>query len=185
MVEFKRLLLLPKRNGLYLEVEVPDLPYNENIYLDRIYIDTADSFRVGGVSKNPVYKYTIEGNKKSLKLTIPHHDILVKHCEGQLFFVYVITKGTFKADTPCGMDEHATLAAICDTYKIYRQGIKYIQETYERCNVPRHFIDFILRYNAFKICLQTRDYPLAIAYWKRFNNQSCNAPSSNTCGCHG
>lgn len=185
MVEFKRLLLLPKRNGLYIDVEVPNMPYNDNIYLDRIYIDTHDTFRVGGVSMNPVYSHTIDGNKKKLQITIPLHDVLVKNCEGQLFFVYIITKGIFAADTPCGMDEHATLGVICDTAKIYRQGIKYIQETYERCEVPRHFIDFILRYNAFKICLQTRDYPLAIAYWKRFIGTNNKAPSTKGCGCHG
>lgn len=184
MVEFNRLIVLPKYQGIYLDVQVPDIPYYENIYIDRVVIDTQDTYTNCGISSKPVYEYKVDGDVKSLQLTISDSDILVPCMAGQLFFVYVVTKGTFAPDTPQGCDCHTTLAACADTYRIYRQGTKYMAETYKECEVPRHFLDFILRYNAFKIAMKTRDYPLAIAYWEKFNKQMCYKSSSN-CGCNG
>lgn len=186
MVEFNKLLILPYNKGIFLDVSIPSLPYFKQMYIDRIVIDTQDTFNKDGISRNPVYTYQVEGNRKSLELTINDTDLLVPTMEGNMFFIYVITKGFPAPDTPCGMDEPVTLGVGVDSYRIYRKGIEYIQETYNSCNVPRHFIDFILRYKAFEMCLKTRDYPLAITYWKKFLRQLCSkSPSTNTCGCHG
>lgn len=183
MVEFNKLLVVPYNKGIYIDVQVMDLPYFDNVYLDSVYIDNQDTFCTSGISKTPIYKHTIEGNQKSLKITVSDLDLLVSSMEGNMFFVYITTKGTPSADTPCGLDEPIILAVCVDSYSIYRKGINYIRETYEECNVPRHFIDFILRYKAFEMCLKTRDFPLAITYWKKFWGTTIKLDSK--CSCYG
>lgn len=184
MVEFKKLFIIPYNGGIYIDCAVLDMPYFENVYLDRIVIDTQDTFNKDGISRTPVYSTKIEGDKKSIQMTINKSDLLVKSMEGNMFFVYVIIKGLPSSDTPCGLDSPVTLGVGVDAYPVYRKALKYLSETYNSCQVPRALIDFILRYKAFQICLKTRDYPLAITYWKKFTN-SISVKPSNGCGCHG
>lgn len=184
MVEFNKLFVIPYNKGIYVDCSVLDMPYFENIYVDKIVIDTQDTFNKDGVSKYPVYSYTIPGNQKRVQITIKDTDLLVPTMEGNMFFVYVIVKGVPSYNTPCGLDSPITLGVGVDTYPIYRKALKYISETYRKCDIPRAFIDFILRYKAFQICLKTRDYPLAITYWKKFTN-SISVKLDNKCGCNG
>ena len=117
-------------------------------------------------------------------MTIKDVDLLVPTMEGNMFFVYVITKGVPSCDVPCGLDSSTILGVGVDAYPIYRKALKYLSETYHKCDIPKAFIDFILRYKAFQICLKTRDYSLAITYWKKFIN-SISIKPSNGCGCNG
>lgn len=184
MVEFNKLLVIPYNKGIYLDVQVMNLPYFTDVYLDSITIDTQDTFKSNGISNTPVYTHKIDGNQKGLQITITDTDLLVSNMEGTMFFVYVKVKGTPTMDTPCGLDEPTVLAVCVDSYKIYRRGIEYIQETYNNCSVPRNFTDFILRYKAFEMCLKTRDFPLAITYWKKFW-KTLSLPQSSKCACYG
>lgn len=51
MVEFNKLLVIPYNKGIYLDVQVMDLPYFTDVYLDSITIDTQDTFKPDGISK--------------------------------------------------------------------------------------------------------------------------------------
>lgn len=184
MVEFNKLFIIPYNKGIYIDCSVLDMPYFNDVYIDRIVIDTQDTFNKDGVSKCPVYSYTVSGNQKKVQLTIKDMDLLVPTMEGNMFFVYVITKGVPSCDVPCSLDSSITLGVGVDAYPVYRKALKYISETYCECDIPRAFIDFILRYKAFQICLKTRDFPLAITYWKKFTS-SINIKHKNRCGCHG
>lgn len=184
MVKFNDLMVIPYNKGIYIDVSILDMPYFKNVYLDYIYIDTQDTYNNNGISKTPVYKLQVEGNQKSIKLTIKDTDLLVSSMEGTMFFVYIKIKGLPTIDVPCGLDEPVTLGVCVDTYSIYRKGLDYIKEAYNSCEIPRHFVDFILRYKAFQMCLKTRDYPLAITYWNKFNKQG-NKVINSKCSCHG
>ena len=184
MVEFNKLFVIPYNKGIYIDCSVLGMPYFNNVYIDKIVVDTQDTFSKDGVSKYPVYSYTISGNQKRVQMTIKATDLLVPTMEGNMFFVYVITKGVPSCDVPCGLDSPITLGVGVDAYPIYRKALKYLSETYHKCDIPRAFIDFILRYRAFQICLKTRDFPLAITYWKKFTNSISTKPS-NGCGCNG
>jgi hypothetical protein len=129
-------------------------------------------------------KNKIGGNQKNVQLTIADTDILVSRIEGNMFFIYVTVKGTPSSDTPCGLDDTTSLAVAVDSYSIYRTGINYLQDLYVAGEIDREFIDFILRYKAFELCLKTRDFPLAITYWNRFWS---NLPTSSLskCNCNG
>lgn len=183
MVKFKELLIPPYNKGIYIDAEVLDMPYFKDVYIDSIYIDTQDTFSSSGISKTPVYKKILDGNNKSIKFFIDEKEISAK-IDGTLFFVYVKTKGIPTSDTPCGLDEPVVLGVCADVYNLYRQGILFIQETYDNCRIPKDFIDFILRFKAFQMCLKTRDFLLAIQYWKMFYDTL--PPNINAkCSCHG
>lgn len=184
MIEFNKLLVLPYNKGIYLDASIMDLPYFENVYLDYITIVAHDQYIPNKISESPAFKLKIEGNHKNYKLTIKDCELLVPTIEGTMFFVYVSAKGLPTPDTPCGLDDITSLAVCVDSYGIYRRGLQYIHEVYNTCNIPRHFIDFILRYKAFELCLKTRDFPLAITYWKGFW-RTFNKPEKSNCSCYG
>lgn len=184
MVKFNKLFIIPYNKGIYIDCSVLDMPYFENVYIDKIIIDTQDTFNKDGISKYPIYSYVVSGNQKQVKMTIKDSDLLVKSMEGKMFFVYILTKGIPSSNTPCGLDTPVVLGVGVDSYPIYKKALNYIKESYNNCDIPRNFINFVLRYKAFQMCLKTRDYPLAITYWKKFNKALNNKVSSN-CGCYG
>lgn len=183
MINYKKLLVLPCDKGLFINVAVENLPYYTDIYLDKISIDTQNTFVSGKVSATPIYEYTVAGKVKEVELTVDPCEFTELQGAGTLFFVYVTVKGTLAQNTPCGMDKVISVKALIDTYPIYRWGLKYIKQAYDECSVPRDFIDFILRLKAFKMCLETEDYPLAINYWKKFFRRL--RKSSLNCSCYG
>lgn len=183
MIEFNKLIIIPYNKGLYIDCQIMDMPYFEDVYLDKIIIDTQDTYTSSGPSKVPVYSKTIEGNTKSIQLTVPDTELLVSPNE-TIFFVYVTAKGTPKPETPCGLDMTVAMAACVDSYSIYRIALNYLSEAYESCSIPKHLIDFILRYKAFQISLKTRDFPLAISYWKKFVSSNI-SKQFNQCNCYG
>lgn len=184
MVEFNKLMILPCNQGIYIDANVLDMPYFNDIYIDSIVIDTQDTFDINGPSKSPIYTYTIDGNNKNIKMTVNAEELMTNNFDSTMFFVYVITKGNFAANTPCGSDVRNTLAATVNIEPIYKRSIKLLQQAYNSCEVPRELIDFILRYNAFNMCLKTKDFSLAIIYWKRFWNMM-DQSKNNKCYCYG
>lgn len=183
MVKFNELFTLPCNGGIYIDCSVLDMPYFDKVFIDKIIIDTQDSFNKAGISENPIYSKTIDGDLKSIKLAIRKEEFLIPLDSNTIYFVYIITKGIPAVDTPCGMDSKVTLGAVVDTYSIYKRALKYLSSLNMECNIPRYFIDFILRYKAFKLALKTRDFPLAIKYWKMFNGTNTNNYRLG-CGCN-
>ena len=71
---------------------------------------------------------------------------------------------------------------------LYQQVMDYTKDLADDCQIPQGFIDFILRWNAFKAAVETEHYIPAIKFWKMlFENQGGKtlAHSTKPCGCHG
>lgn len=102
-----------------------------------------------------------------------------------MFFVYVKSKGTPSADTPCGFDKGQIIGTVINLQPIYKQTLKYLREVECDCEIPKGFIDMILKLKAIELCVRTGNYVQAVKYWKKFfiKNQ-CKSPTSN-CGCYG
>lgn len=183
MIEFNKLFVVPYNGGLYIDCQVMNMSYYNNVYIDKIVIDTQDTFTTSGISNNPIYTYQVSGNLKQVQLTIKNEQMDATIDETTMFFVYVVTKGTPSSSTPCGMDNSTTLGVSVNTYSIYRKAINYISQVYNKCDIPKHFIDFILRYRAFQVCLKAKDYRLAITYWKKFTNSN-HISYANGCRCN-
>ena len=124
----------------------------------------------------PIKSYRIEINKNDSTLTF----------KDNLLFVYVKTNGTPTSDTPCGMDEETTLGVTLYHYPIYNAMMNSIKELEKNCEVPKNFINSILRFKAFELAIDTEHYNQAIIYYNKFiKNINLNTVTSNKCNCYG
>ena len=124
----------------------------------------------------PIKSYRIEVNKNDSTLTF----------KDNLLFVYVKTNGAPASDTPCGMDEETTLGVTLYHYPIYNAMMNSIKELEKNCEVPKNFINSILRFKAFELAIDTEHYNQAIIYYNKFiKNINLNTVTSNKCNCYG
>ena len=213
MVDFNELRVSPDRKNLIIDVSIKDLSYYENVYIDSIIIDTQDTYIPSGPSNSPIFTYEVVSNvtpvyslpdcgcgqvqdyidkencfetsnneEKRVRLELDN-TALDNHLKGNLFFVYVITKGTPASDTPCNMDNTINLGVTADTYPIYTNMLNSLKEL-ESCETPKLFTDAFLRFKAFKLSIKTGQYSQIINYWNKYF-KSLDIPNNINCSCNG
>lgn len=213
MVDFNELRVSPDRKNLIIDVSIKDLPYYENVYIDSIIIDTQDTYIPSGPSNSPIFTYEVVSNvtpiyslpdcgcnqvqdyidkencfetsnneEKRVRLELDN-TALDNHLKGNLFFVYVITKGTPSSDTPCNMDNTINLGVTADTYPIYTNMLNSLKEL-ESCSTPKLFTDAFLRFKAFELSIKTGQYSQVINYWNKYF-KSLDIPNNTNCSCNG
>ena len=213
MVDFNELRVSPDRKNLIIDVSIKDLSYYENVYIDSIIIDTQDTYIPSGPSNSPIFTYEVVSNvtpvyslldcgcdqvqdyidkencfetsnneEKRVRLELDN-TALDNHLKGNLFFVYVITKGTPSSDTPCNMDNTINLGVTADTYPIYTNMLNSLKEL-ESCGTPKLFTDAFLRFKAFELSIKTGQYSQVINYWNKYF-KSLDIPNNNNCSCNG
>lgn len=101
-----------------------------------------------------------------------------------LFFVYVVTKGTPNEDE-CDDSQPTIMTVVTNLYPFYRDAMNYVKEVEADCCIPKHFIDKILRFKAFDLCIRTGHYTQAIKYWNKFFKTIPNTGIHTGCGCDG
>ena len=213
MVDFNELRVSPDRKNLIIDVSIKDLSYYENVYIDSIIIDTQDTYIPSGPSNSPIFTYEVVSNvtpvyslpdcgcnqvqdyidkencfetsnneEKRVRLELDN-TVLNNHLKGNLFFVYVITKGTPASDTPCNMDNTINLGVTADTYPIYTNMLNSLKEL-ESCETPKLFTDAFLRFKAFELSIKTGQYSQVINYWNKYF-KSLDIPNNTNCSCNG
>ena len=213
MVDFNELRVSPDRKNLIIDVSIKDLSYYENVYIDSIIIDTQDTYIPSGPSNSPIFTYEVVSNvtpvyslpdcgcgqvqdyidkencfetsnneEKRVRLELDN-TALDNHLKGNLFFVYVITKGTPSSDTPCNMDNTINLGVTADTYPIYTNMLNSLKEL-ESCETPKLFTDAFLRFKAFELSIKTGQYSQIINYWNKYF-KSLDIPNNTNCSCNG
>ena len=213
MVDFNELRVSPDRKNLIIDVSIKDLSYYENVYIDSIIIDTQDTYIPSGPSNSPIFTYEVVSNvtpvyslpdcgcnqvqdyidkencfetsnneEKRVRLELDN-TALDNHLKGNLFFVYVITKGTPSSDTPCNMDNTINLGVTADTYPIYTNMLNSLKEL-ESCGTPKLFTDAFLRFKAFELSIKTGQYSQIINYWNKYF-KSLDIPNNTNCSCNG
>lgn len=137
------------------------------------------------VDEDKTYCFTYGTQQmKNARLVLNIQDLKVSPCS-TMFFVYVISKGAPSEDTPCGLYKDQIIGTVINLQPIYKQTLKYLKEVECDCNIPKNFIDMILKLKAIELCIRTGNYPQAIKYWKKFFiKNDCKSPTSN-CGCYG
>lgn len=183
MIEFEKLFVIPCNKGIYIRCSVLSESYYNDVYIDKIIIDDKNTFVSSGPSDNPVYTKTVDDNTKSIEISISSNEILANF-ENNVFFVYVIAKGTPSADTPCGCDNTTNLGVAADTTEVVRKALNYIGEVNSECSIPKNLINFILLYRAFQLALKTKAYTTALKYWDKLVGNTSTS-KTNGCGCHG
>lgn len=125
-----------------------------------------------------------EEGEKRVRLELDSN-VLKCSLDDTLFFVYVVTKGIPAADTPCNMDNQTTMGVVANMAPFYKVSTNYIKELNNTCEVPKGFADVILKYNAFRLSIQTGHYPIAIQYWNKFFKNIKTTPTISKCNCYG
>jgi len=193
MVQFNELRFIAP-TLLQVNVQVTDLPYYENVYIDSIIIDTEDTYCESGPSANPPFRYQVgDGTYKEAKYVFDVADLL---CDGpKMLFVWVTTLGIPSSDTPCGLDT-PDMQAVVDLSAVYNQAIKQIRCATNRCGcsgpkctVDAAFANFSLQYYRMTTALELKDWGTAYqAYCYLLRKRPSNKIVSNPrkpCGCNG
>lgn len=189
MIDFNELRVSLDGSKLVIDASVKNLDYYKDVYIDAVAIDSQDTYVENDVSTKPIYKYeigassvgslvTIDNNTKPkrIRLELDSKDLGVT-INDTLFFIYVIVRGTPSPDTPCGI--------VCNLYPIYQSMIGYIKEVNNECDVPKNFIDALLRFKALELSIRTGHYTQAIKYWNKFFRGVKSKNINTGCGCHG
>ena len=109
------------------------------------------------------------GNTKNLRLVLNSLDFVNQQdLNTGLFFVYVNVRGIPSPDTPCGLDNESTIGIVFNKVDLYRICMGYFRELESTCNIPKGFIDFILRMKGLELSIKTGNYIQAIKYWNKF-----------------
>lgn len=176
MVQFNELRITSDGQHLIIDVSVLKDSYYENVYIDSIIIDNQDTYVGSGPSSNPVYQYSVPDvmskltkeyvSSKHVRLDFTPTDLPLNG----LLFVYVRTKGTPAADTPCGLDNMTTLGTVTNMYPFYQQAINYIGELANNCSMPQNFADYILKMKGLELAMRTGNYTDAIKFYNKFFN---------------
>ena len=183
MIKFTELRVQKERLIIVAEVrEIED--YYDNVYIDKIIIDSQDTFNSSGPSANPIYSVTVSGNQKKFSLSLSAASFDSIDIDHTMFFVYAKAKGTPSPSTPCGYDDEYSLGVTFSLCPIYNSTMGYIKQIETSCDIPKKFIDMFLQFKAIQYSIDSGHFTQAIKYYNRFyKNLSVN--SLSTCGCHG
>jgi hypothetical protein len=198
MVIIEQLRISDNGKQLYLDVHVNKASYFDSIYLDKIYIATADQVSETdplSPGNDYIYSYTCDDNLKELHVVLTPA-MMNEHFDKctfseDLLFVYIVCKGSVGECTPCRLDELTTVGVTFDYGSFYQQMMGYTRELADSCTIPDAFIDSILSFNAFKAAIETEHYVPAIGFWKQmFDDRggvagNASYRTSKPCGCHG
>lgn len=177
MLQFNELRITTDKKHLIIDVQVQDLPYYTNVYLNTIIVDTQKTYSALGPSSSPLFTIDCGTSKR-------HREVIdIDGVSDNMFFVYAISTGDPEPGTPCGMDDQYIMGVTYDKYPLYMQGMSLLEEM-GGCNPPDNLIDYILQQKAFNISLDTGNFSKAIDYWNNFFNIK-EKSVVNKCGCHG
>lgn len=165
--------------NLIIEAEVDNLNWYDNVYIEEVYIE--DKATVSHTpSTDPVERNL---HTKKIKLCINYKELGFESFNDKILYVYIRASGAPSIDCPCGMDNEYTIGIAVNLRPIYNQAMQYIKELDNNCDIPKNFIDMILRLKAFDLSLKTGNYSVAEKQYDKFFNKKINMLSKNNCGC--
>ena len=194
MVIFDRLQISDNGKMLYVDIHVNKADFFNNIYLDKIIIQTQDQVSEAdplSPGDEHIYSLDVDDNTKELHLALNANtdfDLVYSNLSDKLLFVYVVCKGIPDECTPCRLDEMTTLGVTFDESLLYQKVMQLTKELADTCKVSKGFIDMILLWNGFKAAIETEHYIPAIDFWKKMFFGHHNIPGLSNpkpCGCHG
>lgn len=186
MVNFNELQVTDK--CLIIDVSVPSKSYFSTVYIDYIAIDTQDTYSEGGPSSQALIVFDSNGDdvkSKRLQLTTSNLNALNCPLDKTLFFIYVVTKGSYGPDTPCGEDSPITLGVIANLNNFYRSMIGHLKEILNDCSIPKNFIDKYLRFKAFELSIKTCHYTETNNLWNKYFKNIKGTNTITSCKCNG
>lgn len=159
------------------------MSYYDNVFIDAIYIQTQDNYSetgpTGKEEAKTFYKITYDEDVKRVREFID-----VDSVSNNLFFVYIIARGTADEGTPCGMSDYMITSVVYDKCPIFKNLMSGLGNIGDDCTPPVDLLNQYFRYKAFQLAIDTGDYTSAIKYWNRFFGQKYKKVTRK-CGCRG
>lgn len=172
---------------------VPNGPSSKPIYRKEISHEEVDkTYEAYDCKCNPIldkedneYCFT-EGDQKTkyIHLMLDEKELGVS-LSNSMLFVYIIAKGYPSPDTPCGYDNSKVMGVVVNLYPYYQSMMNGVKELNDNCNIPKYFINNILRFKAVDLSVKTGNYLQAIKYWKQFFGNNKLNIKHKPCGCYG
>lgn len=207
MIHYNNLYITEDSKYLVIDVAIDEDSTYDDVYLDRIAIDTQDTYITNGPSNNAkIFRIggdDIEGPSingieevknsgkdikkvKHTKLTLSAKDLGVNLNEDMLF-IYSTASGFIPEDKSDVIKyiTNTILNVVVNTYEVYKSIIPLIKEIGELCKDPISFIDRELQIKAVEYSIKNGNYLLAIKYWKKYFMDNTITSSSNKCNCNG
>lgn len=187
MIVFDQLYIDNNSKRLVIEASIENLSYFDNVEIDKVVIDSQDTYIDNGPSSNPILVQQIpQGQQlnKHIKLEISEKELGIPF-NNNMLFIYVFAKGYPSPDTPCGYDNNKIMGIAANLYPYYQSMMSGVKEISDTCNIPKYFINNILRFKAIELSIKTGNYSQAIKYWKKFFSSDRVRYIHQTCGCYG
>lgn len=185
MVIFNDLRISPDGNNLIIDVSISNYAYFKNMYISAIYIDTEETYvQTGMPSSKAVVLY------ENQNVTIKEHSdnitpkrLNLDSFNNHIFYIYVKIDGVPTPDTPCSMDKEYTIGVALNWFPIYQKGLKLMKQVISNCcDVPREFIDYVLRLKAFELAIKTSQFTLVNSKYLEWFKDST-IKYINSCNC--
>lgn len=160
-------------NYLYLNIQVEDKPYFIDVLINGARIDTPLTYG----TETPYHIIEEEPEKNLIA------EVYLPTAKDDILFITPNIQGTPTPDTPCGQDTNK-LGVVYNKKTLMQKGLGYLKELGNSCIIPKGFIDFILRFKALDMSIETCNYQEAIKYWNMLNRVPIKT-ATNNCGCHG
>lgn len=179
----------------HLRKEIVEQDYANRI--DEIWVCDSSDYKEGVPSDaNPigvkVYSWgspVNERHKVDIKINPNAFDNLPTNFKGKLLFVYINVLTTDEPVLSCGCASNPTVGVAIDMGLIYDQFMKFINElcNQNRCDgrTPQGFTDFILRFNALLLAMDSKHYKKGIEFFNKWFSADSKLITTSDCGCHG
>lgn len=175
MIKYNKVRII-EGNKLELDFEFEESDYYEHSTIGGVKIDTPLIYNTS-TPFFPDKNYIYGGDSKHYQGVIP-----ISGISKDLIIITPIVRAIIPPEAPCGTN-------IVDTRAIYnkdilnKKGLTYLKELGDTCNIPRGFIDFILKKYALDLAIGTCNYRAAIKYWQMLILTK--GTILKGCGCHG
>ena len=194
MLKFNYLYV--KEGKIYISISVLSGSQYANVYIDKISIDTQDTYIDGG-STQAFIKYEDDGITHVQTYvdtidiqTLVNTNVLKGASNDALFFVTVVAGSTNNfaglAQSACGADE-TTITGVCvDLAPFYATAMSYIKDLSNKCDSScnkSYFVDYILKFKALELAVMTGNYVTARDLYKDLFNVSVTYNRKGGCNC--
>lgn len=211
MINWNELRITQDGKYLIIDASIAETYCANNVQIDSVVIDTQDTYVTTGPSDKPVYTYSLgdsvdltyalpeqcncnpvlededksycftygEGNK-GVRLKLSKEDLGIP-LDDNMFFVYIIPSGdiTYPYEAVPYI-----MGTVTNLFPIYQNLMKGVKEIEKKCDIPKCFIDGMLRLKALELCIRTNNYPQAIKYWNKFFKNKLGTNRVTNCSCY-
>lgn len=195
MIQFSELRISTDGKKLHVDCHVENFAIYNSVYISAIYVDYyKNRLASGSPSEHAICLYDNTDGDASVRncsvaldeSQLEGTDFGTKKLRGGLFYVYVLcdANGLSLAAADCGWDSMTTMGIAADWKKIYDEGMMYIADVVKagrNCGISDSFQDFILRWYAMRLGIETCDYDSVDKLWDgMFGGMEAHY---NDCGC--